>query len=308
MIQFSKILLFTASLFVISACAPEEFDTEYYLSENGMFDSNLIECITRNHSINSIEDLEKIKSLSCHYMDIQTLTGIELLKGVEVLHFSGNDLANVNLPEIKALLRIKINDEFGIDEINLSGQPNLELIDLNDISVNSIHIENNPLLRVLYLDDSYTGTVDILGENKVKYITFENIYCSDLNIDGMQEVTNILFPGSTIHKANIANLETVKIITSGVNSSIKEITLENLPLLLGAYLQQSDLQILNILELPSLSETNLDDNQIVDLHFDETNFVLGYGFLRKTIFIERNPLSDTTKSFLDSLTEINVSY
>lgn len=191
------------------------------------------------------DELASITSVGGSNFDIYDVNGIQYLKGITQVAFSGNNISSIDLSENKNLVRIVLPYN-KLSSIDLSENKNLKEIDLRSNKLSSIDLSENKNLEFLWLYDNNLNEIDLsnnhnisnlhLGMNsnlkkvdlsgntaldRIDINTFkENKNLEYLNLNGMTALSNIFLEEDN-HNLSSIDLSTNSALTSITISSNK---------------------------------------------------------------------------------------
>ena len=122
------------------------------------------------------EELASVTSLNLSINGIKDLTGLEFFKNLEELDFSRGRVLRADLRGLPKLTKVLCSENDEMEELNVTGNPKLTVLDCSYSHLTHLDLSNNPELVELNCDASYLEKLDLSRNLKLK----------DLNVDSNQ--------------------------------------------------------------------------------------------------------------------------
>jgi hypothetical protein len=198
-------------------------------------------------SRNNIEtlDLSKntaLKELWCEGEDVIVVNEV----GDEEWRGKSGKLFNLILPQTSTLQYVHISGHM-LTSLNISGCPNLEVLDCPFGALVELDLSHNANLKELYCESNLLTSLNFLNNKELRYIQCQGNYLTDLDLTKLPKLINIECGGSNL----ITELDLSK------NPVLEELGCSNLPL-----------TSIDLSQLPELKHADFNVNQLTKLDLE----------------------------------------
>lgn len=179
------------------------------------------------------DELDNVTSI-----DLAGRTDVESLDGIE------------NFPNLKNLNADGLTN---LTEIDLSKNPNLEEVRINDSQISVIDVTDLPNLSVLSLQNSSVSEIDLSQNPLLSQISIAG--CSNItsiDVSHNQELTDLIFYNTPISEINLSNNPKLRYLNC-MNTGITELNLSHTPALLSLQCSQTGITELDLSNVPELA-------------------------------------------------------
>jgi hypothetical protein len=269
-----------------------------YLQDNGVSDSNFINCILDNHPQLTVSEIDAVIELNCNH-GIYNIKGIEIFSNLEDIQLTGNHIAQVDFSSLPRLQSIHIENDDSTIDIVTSTDNAIEYVYLENLLISEFSLSDYPNLTSLYL---LSLNLNVFEANSNAFI--EEINISDSVLPSMilsfLKVRKLTISNSTTSQLILSNIFFSEYLSS-INSNIGQLTLSEVGFTKLVDFNGSSINTLTLNNVNYVQTANFSNNQIQTLDLETVVHVGSLSFAG-------NPLLPETQAYLDSLTDLNVIY
>jgi hypothetical protein len=298
-------LFFVICALLIAACEDESSSTAAedkkitaYLEDNGVSDANFINCILDNHPNLTVPKIDTVIGLNCNH-EIYSIEGVEIFSNLENIRLTGNHIAQVDVTYLPRLKTIQIeNDDSTVDILAAAGNA-IEYVYLENLPITEFALSDYPNLKSLYL----------LSLNLNSFEANSNASIDEININ-KSALPSMIFAFLKVRKLTITDSSSPQIVfsnlsfvdyLSSINSSIDQLEFSDIAFTRLLDFNSSSIKTLTLGNIKYVQTLIFSDNQIQTVNLDSVAHI-------GSVTLEGNPLLLETQAYLDSLTDLNVTY
>ncbi|WP_404395615.1 hypothetical protein [Pseudoalteromonas phenolica] len=291
----------TIVLLSVSALLSGCFGSGHEEYNESLKDHSVYHC--QSFDPNSVRDKAEVESVYCDIQDFPAgdLSGLSQFPNLKTLSLDGRqtmDQLNVVYhsswtPKLEWLNLKNINFE----TIDLSQLEQINRLSLNNVNMSSLDMSGLSGLQHFQLVKSNLTTLDLSYNTEIETLVLDETQITHFNFSNNTKLTELTLAlnnkaASSIELTNQPALKSLSILSQEL-----ETLYINLPKLESAHLSNNKLTAIDFSGSPELSAVQLADNLITNLNVD-TNLKLS------RLVLTGNPLTEETKSYLETLTWI----
>ena len=188
-----------------------------------------------------VQEALEIDAIDMVSVQVETLEGIQYFPNLKVLRVSGNESYNTEL-------RGKIT------EVDLTGNPDLERIELNIQSLQAIDLSKTPKLRVLNIWGNHIQHLDLSVTPLLEGADIASNGMSDINLTGLNKVGSMYLYGNAFESVDLSSLENAEMLALDWCDALREVKFPENAALKTFYCRNSSIEKLDVSTLPKLEE------------------------------------------------------
>ena len=188
-----------------------------------------------------VQEALEIDAIDMVSVQVETLEGIQYFPNLKVLRVSGNESFNTEL-------RGKIT------EVDLTGNPDLERIELNIQSLQAIDLSKTPKLRVLNIWGNHIQHLDLSVTPLLEGADIASNGMSDINLTGLNKVGSMYLYGNAFESVDLSSLENAEMLALDWCDALREVKFPENAALKTFYCRNSSIEKLDVSTLPKLEE------------------------------------------------------
>lgn len=301
------------SVSLITACMDENNNAPQtenelllgFLSDNGISDAEFIDCISEDYPDLTINTISSVEGFSCKN-DIYNLDGVELFSGIKTLRFEDTHISTVDLRGLPNIRKLSIINDDSTTQILAASDNVINYVYLDGLPLSSFSLNEFPKIETIYLKSLTLDSLYLHTSSAMKEISIRNTSIPSLDLNSLSgmSIRKLVFFESTITLLRISNFVGVDYFSS-INSKIDRLVLFD-----NNFIRLIDFQLSEINEVLIRNTTKmgshiglifLQNNNIQSIELDTIDSV-GH------IDLTGNPLSSETISYLEGLTNLDISY
>lgn len=189
----------------------------------------------------SFREALEIESIDMVSTDVESLEGIQHMPNLKVLRVSGNESYNLE-PRGK------------IKEVDLSGNPNLEWLDLSIQQLQSIDLSKTPKLKSLNVWGNEIRHLDLSVTPLLDGADIASNGMLDVNLKGLEKVENMYLYGNAFESVDVSSLGNAAMLSLDWCGRLKKVVFPENAALKTFYCRNSAIEKLDVSYLPKLEE------------------------------------------------------
>lgn len=219
-------------------------------------------------SLNSIKELDvtknvALKELYCRNNVIETLD-LTTLENLQVLNCSSNRLSSIDVSKNTKLVKLRCGmnsgsgyENLGITSVDVSNNPDLEILDVYYLNLSSLDVTNNPKLKIL--DMSYCCHV-MWNLKPVEELDLSN----NPDLEELRCVSSN-YPDFGLNSLDVTNNPKLRVLSTYGNPKIAKLDLSKNTELTSLNCSHNSLSELDLTNCPKLDTLSCEYNNIVKL-------------------------------------------
>ncbi len=242
---------------------------------------------TNNDGEVSISEALNIEHIDIYYLPFTNLEGLQFFTNVKSINSVNSFLTSFSLPELVNLEKLTLAAASGqqtLTSFDVSGNLNLEILELNTSSVNGIDLSNNSALRELRISGGSTATT--------------------LNLDNLINLRKFSYYGSL---TSLDLSDCIKLIEISIGAytaqdiQLSSLDLSNQPLLANLDISNTQLTNLDLSANVNLDNVYLQGNLLQSINFGGIAYV-------RNLFCENNQLTSLNLNSFQNLDGLYCGY
>ncbi len=286
-------------------------DTEIQLSEAQSFSGELI--IHSQQTIVDLTGLENFTSMTkLNIYQCGSLTTIPTINNTVLNQLDVRSSPNVINLDITGLTNLRVLDlsyTSGLTSINVSQNPLLFRINIQNTNISTLDVSANTALTYLFISSTPISTIDLTPLSNLQYFRASQTSLSTVNFSNNSIIREIRIGTTNVSSISLTGLGQLRTLRID-NTSITTLDLTPTPLL--TYLDMTNTQIssLNTTILPSLNFLDITSTNITSLDVSSNKNLTGLEVSNTTITglnLDSNVNLDAFEAINTGLTSIDLS-
>lgn len=178
------------------------------------FQTYVSEYFDRNHdNILSASEAKNVTMIDVGYYDgekevytgaigVKDLTGLEYFPKLQYLYCADNQITELNLTGNPELILVQC-DKNRLTSLDVSENPKLKYLYAGWNRLSGLNITNNPYLEYLSCYQCYLRKLDVSKNNRLKYLNCAENQISNLNISNLPELETLYCESNRLKELNI---------------------------------------------------------------------------------------------------------
>ena len=133
-----------------SSTGAEDKEITAYLRDNGVSDTNFINCILDNHPGLTVTEIDTVIGLNCNNA-IYSIEGIDIFTNLENIGLTGNHIAKIDVTNLPRLKTINVENDDSTVELLTATDNAIEYVYLKNLPITEFALSDYPNLKLLYL-------------------------------------------------------------------------------------------------------------------------------------------------------------
>ena len=263
--------------------------TELYVSECN--ELTLISCSNNNFTTLRINNLPSLAELYCNNCDkLETLdcryNALEKIRtgNLKNLYIGSNNFYSLSLTEscetvetldVSNNLQLKsltLNDFNSLQNLNMSGCPSIEEIEITNTPLTSFDVSGLSNLSKLTCNNNHLETLNISGCTKLKFLNCDNNSLTSLNLQNYTYLKKLNCSNNSLQNLNMSGCSSIEEIeiTNTPLTSFDVSGLSNLSILTC---NNNHLETLNVSGCTKLKLLNCDNNSLTSLNLQNYTYL-----------------------------------
>lgn len=155
----------------------------------------------------------------------------------------------------------------GLQEIDLTGIPNLRDIDLSNNVIKELDLSGCPLLRSLNASNNAFQTISLGEKPNLTYLNLSGNSLQELDLEGCPSLNDLHAYNNAFQTISLGDKPKLMYLNLSGNS-LQELDLGGCPALERLYVSYNAFQTISLGEKPNLTSLNLSDNSLLELDLE----------------------------------------
>jgi len=212
--------------------------------------------------------IKNIKVLHINNRGIKDLTGIEGFTSLEMLYITGNEISELDLSNNPNLIYLNVQNN-NLSSLNISENTLLTYLYCNGNQLTSLDLSNNSELIDLYVDDNKIKNLEVSNKHQLFWLGCYNNELTSLVIENNPKLINIVCYGNKLTDLDVSSNASLEYLYTPDNE-LKNINVSGLNFLGSLDCQRNLLTSLDVSTNNSLDNLVCLDNNINCIQVSQT--------------------------------------